>query len=919
MPQIPTQTGVAGAGPAGPPGGAIAFESLAEIAAGDTARVDLCRLLPPHPRAGSLVAVKRLHPHIAEDPTFAKQFFDEVWMTASLRHANVVEVAGWGSDVQGAYLAVELVQGVSLLRLMKTIFETGEAFTERMVVYIALRVCLGLAAAHSLRAPTGELLGLVHRDLTPGNILCSFNGEVKIADFGMAKAKQRLTKTLTGMRKGEPTYMAPEQARSDDIDARADLFSLGVMLFELFAGRRPWIARSDLEMIQAVGSNPPADLRDLRPKIDRELVSIVNHCLEKSPTARFQSARDIASRLDEWLTLHGYQEGNDEALGRFVRRNAMRQMRWFERAIAGDMTPDKVGRDIPPRIPNYNDDNTEPFPPAAAAAPAAPAVRGAPSVPPAPVARAAERAAIEDHPTIDASRRGGAAATAIARLRTEPSGRGRPGAAPADPRSIRAAQAVQQLKKLAPPVEPPRGRGRPRTSMDDDDGDPTDVSVRPRGVGRDRGSHPDLPRISGDDDEEETEDATSEEAPTLVQKGDAKLQALRAAARREREAARQIDDDDSDDRVTEVKREEHARAVRAAVAAIADPESELPTTPMKATRPNIPASPQIPGPMKGKKPDPGPRSPVHQIIPRSPDIPQRPFPGAPPARGRSGAPPAVPEPPRPRPPDPEPTPVSVVTDPARITNSDEVLVIDRNALHKSLFATEEALVAEADRLAIEAVRRTEEARAAQLRAERKTAAAKLASEAAMIATEAVRMIRAEGLPAAVKRLEEARTLEQNLQTGKIPLPDPADLKAGAGRGTPSSFPGPASPTMASARAAVLPPVDPALPSFPGGPPSTTTPVFTPLAYGPGAQAPPGAATTPLPSTAPPPPPPPPPQPAPGPRQPPPALRPATPAQIMEAEALRPQGLILGLPGAVVVALAIAGVIIVILLALLLAR
>src|SRR5262249_18762429 len=196
---------------------------------------------------------------------------------------------------------------------------TGEAFTERMVVYIASRICWGLTAAHSLRAPDGEMLNLVHRDLTPSNVLVGFNGEVKITDFGMAKAKQRLTKTLTGMKKGEPTYMAPEQARSDEIDARADLFSLGVVLFELFAGRRPWIAKSDYEMVQPTNRHPPADLRELRPKIDRELAILVSRCLEREPAHRWQSAKEIALRLDEWLTLHGYQEDNEEALGRFVR------------------------------------------------------------------------------------------------------------------------------------------------------------------------------------------------------------------------------------------------------------------------------------------------------------------------------------------------------------------------------------------------------------------------------------------------------------------------------------------------------------------------------------------------------------------------------------------------------------------------
>src|SRR4051812_295560 len=183
-PDVPVASGAARGAPAphvGAGAGALPFEVLAEIAVGATARVDLCRVLGPHSRAGQLLAVKRLHPHIAEDPTFANQFFDEAWMTASLKHPNVVEVAGWGQDDQGTYLAVELVQGVSLIRLMKTIFDTGEAFTERMVVYLASCIGRGLAAAHALRAPNGELLNLVHRDLTPANVLLGFNGEVKIA------------------------------------------------------------------------------------------------------------------------------------------------------------------------------------------------------------------------------------------------------------------------------------------------------------------------------------------------------------------------------------------------------------------------------------------------------------------------------------------------------------------------------------------------------------------------------------------------------------------------------------------------------------------------------------------------------------------------------------------------------------------
>ncbi|MRG93338.1 serine/threonine protein kinase [Polyangium spumosum] len=333
-----------------PPGqdpSALSFLVLAEIAAGESARVDLCRVTHG-PAEGRLVAVKRLHPHLASDPAFVAQFRDEMWMTAALRHANVVEVVGWGSDDQGLYLAVELVQGVSLARLMKTIFDTKEAFTERMVVFLARQICRGLGTAHALRAPSGEHMSLVHRDLTPGNVLCSFQGDVKITDFGLAKAKQRLTRTLTGMVKGQLEYISPEQATGNNIDARADIFSLGVMLFELFAGRRPWVAPNDMELARMLMTAPPADLFKLRPRIDRELVSIVSKCLEKDPKARFQSVAEILARLDEWLSAHGYMEDNEEALGRFVRRNAMRQMAWFERVIASQTPEIKKEKPRPP-------------------------------------------------------------------------------------------------------------------------------------------------------------------------------------------------------------------------------------------------------------------------------------------------------------------------------------------------------------------------------------------------------------------------------------------------------------------------------------------------------------------------------------------------------------------------------------------
>ncbi len=318
-----------------PSQGELSFELLAEIAMGATARVELCRVVDGRLQ-GELVAVKRLHPHIAEDPDFLDMFRDEVWMTAALRHPHVVEVVGWGQDARGPWFAVEFVRGVSLQRLMKTVFETGERFTERMVVYMARSMCDGLAAAHALRSSDGSHLGLVHRDLTPGNILLGFDGHLKITDFGLAKAKQRLTKTLTGLLKGQPQYMSPEQVYGQPLDGRSDVFALGVVLFELFTGRRPWNAASDLDAMRAITDDDPADLSKLRPKIDRALVEVVNRCLQKQPENRFPSAIELRDRFQEWLDTHGYRSDNHLTLARFVRRNAMRQMRWFERAIADE-------------------------------------------------------------------------------------------------------------------------------------------------------------------------------------------------------------------------------------------------------------------------------------------------------------------------------------------------------------------------------------------------------------------------------------------------------------------------------------------------------------------------------------------------------------------------------------------------------
>ena len=722
--------------------GAIQFHYLAEIAVGTTARVDLCRATSPPHLAGKLLSVKRLHQHIAEDPSFANQFLDEVWMTASLKHPNVVEVAGWGSDDEGMYLAVELVQGVSLARLMKTIFDTGEAFTERMVVYIASRLCRGLAAAHTLRAQNGEPLGLVHRDLTPGNVLVGFNGGLKITDFGLAKAKQRLTKTLTGLLKGQPQYMAPEQARGEVIDHRTDLFSLGVLMFELFAGRKPWLAASDFDAVQAILTRPADDLRELRPKIDKELSAVVQRCLEKDPAARFQSANEIQARLDEWLLVHGYQEGNEEALARFVRRNAMRQMRWFERAVAGELTE---GRPEPPKASAYtgqnpavsfkddDDDDGDGDETDITDAESMVSQLGQRASDPRAARRILDEAELaEEVPTIVLSSssvplraKAGAAPAPIARAA--------PGPAP-PPRLVPGARPPSKPPQRMPPRPPPAPAPRAPAAR---------VQPRPaQGAG----------------------------APTAAM-GARPLPDLRPIHD-------SIIDEDSDSRTTAIKpRGARPSGVRTPLIiqtpprepapSISDPESEeVPTLPLQgfpagSARRSSPTSPQA-----GRMPS----DPPGQIAPPGPNVP------APPGRTH---------------PQVHPLP------------SLQAVEDDGSAARAPL--NEDRLYAEADRLALDAVRFNDEAKLAAARAERQAVLSKIAGDAAAIAVEAVRIASTAGIAEASRRLEDAYALEatiRRLAASPLDLPPQA---ARPGRGTERMLPQSAPPPHPSQPSSHAPP------------------------------------------------------------------------------------------------------------------
>ncbi len=319
-----------------PPAEDLKLVTLADIARGGMGMVQLCRVAGGR-LDGRALAVKRLNPAIEQEPEFVNMFLDETWITSTIASPHVVKVEAWGRDDQGLFLAVELVQGVSLSRLMKESKEKKEPFAERTVATIASQICAGLTAAHELRGENGTALGLVHRDLTPGNVLCGFDGLVKIADFGIANAEERLTSTRIGMMKGKPAYMAPEQARGGTIDARADLFALGVVMFELLADKRPWAGANDLEILVNVSTKPHPDLSEVR-RVSPVFIDIVERCLSKNPEERFGSAREVLQLLQNWMTERGFASDAQSSLAAFVQRNTPQQMGWFNQALSGELT-----------------------------------------------------------------------------------------------------------------------------------------------------------------------------------------------------------------------------------------------------------------------------------------------------------------------------------------------------------------------------------------------------------------------------------------------------------------------------------------------------------------------------------------------------------------------------------------------------
>ena len=268
------------------------YDVLAYLATGGMAEIFLGRA-----PSGRPVVIKRILPHLARQSGFVTMFIDEARFGSLIRHPNVVEVHELDQVGSDLFMVMEFLEGENTSGLLRRLVHRDERLAYGLAAHVVAEACRGLHAAHQLRDEAGRPLGLVHRDVSPQNVFITYDGDVKVLDFGIATAAYRLSHTATGQLKGKFSYMAPEQCRGEALDARADVFALGVVLFELSMQRRLFARSNELLVLKAVCEEPiPRPSRE-RPDYPAFLEDICLRALARDRDARYASAQQLHDDL----------------------------------------------------------------------------------------------------------------------------------------------------------------------------------------------------------------------------------------------------------------------------------------------------------------------------------------------------------------------------------------------------------------------------------------------------------------------------------------------------------------------------------------------------------------------------------------------------------------------------------------------
>ena len=248
------------------------------------------------------VAIKRILPGLIKDQRFVRMFLDEARLSLRLNHANIVSVFDIGESENTYFIVMDFVHGTNLKSLLEYQAKKGGAMPVPLVTWILTEILKGLAYAHKLTdSETGRPIGIVHRDISPPNILVSWNGEVKLTDFGLAKATTQLESTDPGVVKGKYSYLSPEAARGEEIDHRADVFSAGILAFEMLTGRRLFRGKNDYQTIALVRACEVPSVRSYNPAVPAELEAVILRALSQDINDRYADADDFADALLHFL------------------------------------------------------------------------------------------------------------------------------------------------------------------------------------------------------------------------------------------------------------------------------------------------------------------------------------------------------------------------------------------------------------------------------------------------------------------------------------------------------------------------------------------------------------------------------------------------------------------------------------------
>jgi serine/threonine protein kinase len=244
--------------------------------------------------------VKRILPHLSDDQAFVKMFVEEAKLSARLNHPNIVQIFELGSVEGEFFISMEHVPGHDLAETMRALWKAWGPPRPDMVAYVGREMCRALGYAHALRDDAGNLLGMIHRDVSPSNVMLSYEGAVKLLDFGIAKALGDAPEvTKSGTLKGKYAYMAPEQTEGDDVDARIDIFAAGIVMHEVLSGRRLFKAQNDIQTIERVRRCEVRPPSQFNPAVSPALDAVVLKALARNRDDRFQSANEMADALDD--------------------------------------------------------------------------------------------------------------------------------------------------------------------------------------------------------------------------------------------------------------------------------------------------------------------------------------------------------------------------------------------------------------------------------------------------------------------------------------------------------------------------------------------------------------------------------------------------------------------------------------------